>query len=274
MTCGVTRIPFSGWIAAAFAAAASLTPCSAQQPAWDYAGGGFGGSDIHARDDHASPLFFGGWGIAPALQFLHAGEGNRQYVEASYSSAVLSSDPEYFRTENRRGRVRYAYTVPAAGVRAGGRPLLLFLGGSVTSFLSRSDYYYYIRPLAGYSTAIDSWYWSTSVDAAVRAEYGLGEREFLSLQCFFPLVSNVSRPQYSPSLVYSYTENTFKMRMFGRTEVFPKNLSCDLLLDFQIPLFWRFNAGATWEFYYASYDLPRELRMYMNSARGCIFFCY
>lgn len=256
------------------ASACWVSPSSAQQPAWDYVGGGFGGSDLRVRDDHASPLFFGAWGIAPALQFLHAGEGNRQYVEASYSSAVLSADPEYFRTENWRGRFRYAYVAGAADIRIADRPLLLFLGGSVTSFLSRSDYYYYIRPLSGYSTSIDSWYWSSSVDVAIRVEYCVAEREFVSLQCFVPLVSNVSRPQYSPSGDYSYTENTFKMRMFGRTVVFPKNLSCDILLDFQIPLFWRFNAGAGWEFTYASYDLPREMRMYMNTARGDIFFCF
>ena len=247
---------------------------SAQQGSWDYVGGGFGGSDFHVRDDHASPLFFGGWGIAPALQFLHAGEGNRQYFEASYSSAVLSADPEYFRAENWRGRARYACLVASGEFTLSGRPLLLFLGGSVTSFLSRSDYYYYIRPLSGYSTSIDSWYWSSSLDAGFRAEYALGEREFLSLQCFFPLVSNVSRPQYSPSGDYSYTENTFKMRMLGRTVVFPKNLSCDILLEFQIPVFWRFNAGLTCEFYYTSFDLPREMRMYMNTARGDIFFCF
>ena len=246
----------------------------AQQPSWDYVGGGFGGSDLRVRDDHASPLFFGAWGIAPSVQFLHAGESNRQYFEASYSSAVLAADPEYFRTNNWRGRARYAYIAPAAEVRMWDRPLLLFVGGSVTSFLSRSDYYYYIRPLNGYSTSIDSWYWSTSADIAVRAEYGIGEREFLSLQCFIPLVSNVSRPQYSPSTDYSYTDNTFRMKMFGRTVVFPKNLSCDVLLGFQVPVFWRLNAGVSCEFYYTSYDVPRELRMYVNVARGDVFFCF
>jgi len=251
-----------------------VSALQAQEGTWDYAGGGFGGTDFHVRDDHASPLFFGAFGIAPVVQFLHAGEGNRQFFEASYSPAVLAADPEYFRADNWKGRIRYAYMASVGEFSMGDRPLLLFLGGAVNSFLSRSDYYYFIRPLNGYSSAIDSWYWSSSVDVALRAEYGLGEREFVSLQCFFPLVSNVSRPQYSASGDYSYTENAFKLKMFGRTVVFPKNFSCDLLLEFQLPVFWRFNAGVSWEFYYTSYDLPRELRLYLNTARGGVFFCF
>ncbi|HTY58330.1 MAG TPA: hypothetical protein VMF59_05910 [Bacteroidota bacterium] len=249
-------------------------PLPAQQPSWDYAGGGFGASDFHVRDDHASPLVFRAWGIAPVVQFIHAGEGNRHYFEAAYSPALLSSAPANFRTDNWRGRIRYAYLVQAWDLGSAERPLRMFLGGSATSFLQRANYYYFIPPLNGYGTSIDSWYWSSSLDAAVNAEYDLAEREFVSVQCFVPLLSNVSRPRYSPSGDYSYTENTFKMKMFGRTQFFPKNISADILLSFQAPVFWRFNAGVSYEFYFASYDLPREVKMYMNNARGGVFFCF
>ena len=102
----------------------------------------------------------------------------------------------------------------------------------------------------------------------------MGEREFLSVQCFFPLLSNVSRPQYSPSADFSYTENVFKMKMFGRTQFFPKNLSCDVEFAFQAPLLWKFNGEVRYEFYYASYDLPREMKLYMNNLRGGVYFCF
>ncbi len=251
----------------------AVSPLVAQEASLDYVGGAFGGSDFHLRDDHASPLIFSAWGGTPALQYIHAGEGNRQYAEASYCFALIAAPPENFRTDNWRGRIRYAYLVSAAEFGPGDRPFRLFVGGSLNSFLSRSNYYYFIKPLNGYTTAIDSWYWSTSIDAAVHLEYGIAEREFVSLQCFVPLIGNVSRPAYSPSLDYSYTENTFRMKMFGRTEFFPKNLSCDVLLSIQFPVVWRFNAGASYELYYASYDLPREVKMYMNNLRVGAFFC-
>jgi hypothetical protein len=219
-------------------------------------------------------MIFSAWGIAPVLQYLHAGEESRHYFEASYYPSVLSTGPDNFRTYTWQGRGRYAYLRSIGGFGDPDRPLRLFLGGSLNSFLSRSDYYYFIKPLNGYSSTINSWYWSNSLDAAFQLEYGFAPREFLSLQCFVPILSNVSRPQYSPSGDYSYTENLWKMKMFGRTEFFPKNISCDLLFAFQVPVFWRFNFQVSYEFYFTSYDLPREVKMYMNNARGGVFFCF
>jgi hypothetical protein len=37
---------------------------------------------------------------------------------------------------------------------------------------------------------------------------------------------------------------------------------------------WRFNFQASYEFFFASYDLPREMKMYMNNVRGGVFFCF
>lgn len=78
----------------------AVSPVSAQVAAWDYVGGGFGGSEFHVKDEHASPMIYSAWGIAPVLQYLHAGEEHRQYAEASFFAAVLSSGPANFRTDN------------------------------------------------------------------------------------------------------------------------------------------------------------------------------
>jgi len=255
-------------------AAAAAFPCSAQQASWDYIGGGFGASDFHVSDAHASPMIFSAWGIAPTLQFIHAGERIRHYAEASFYSARLSTGLDNFRTDDWRGRGRYAFLLSVADFGEQDRPFRLFLGGSLNSFVSRSHYYYFITPLNGYGSSIDTWYWSHSLDVALHLEYGFAEREFLFLQLYVPLLSNVSRPQYSPGGDYSYTENVWKMNVFGRTEVFPKNVSCDLLLSFQVPLAWKFNIQFSYEFYFASYDLPRDVRMYMNNARAGLFFCF
>ena len=202
----VLRLP-----AVLLVSAIAVSPCVAQQTTLDYIGAAFGGSDFHTRDDHASPMIFSAWGIAPTLQFIHAGEQTRQYFEASYYSAVLSTAQDNFRTDNWRGRGRYAYLLSVGEFADTDRLLRLFLGGSLNSFLSRSHYYFFIRPLNGYASSIDSWYWSHSLDAALSLEYGIAEREFFSLQCYVPLLSNVSRPQYSPSGDYSYTENVWKI---------------------------------------------------------------
>lgn len=255
-------------------AAVAALPCPGQERTRDYIGGAFGGSDFHIRDDHASPLIFSAWGIAPTLQFMHAGEKSRHYFEASYSPANLMTTPDNFTTQGWIGKGRYAFLLAIAEFGGPGRPFTLFLGGSLSSFVSSSHYYYFIKPFNGYSSSIDSWYWSHSLDVALQLEYGIAEREFLFLQCCLPLLSNVSRPQYSPSGDYSYTENEWKMKVFGRTEFFPKNFSCDLLLAFQVPVVWMLNFQVSYEFFVASYDVPRDVTMYMNAARAGIFFCF
>ena len=254
-----------------------LTICSpsfAQEDNRNYLGGSFGGSDFHIKDDHASPLIFSSIGFAPSLQYIHKGDESRHYAEASYFYDYLGTSSDNFHTDNHRGRLRYCYLHSVTNIQVFGNKFGFFLGGSASSFLCHSEYYYLFIPPDFYGKTIESWYWSSSLDISAQLEYNPAPGEFLSVQLFLPIVSNVSRPKYSPSGNYNYIDNDWKFKMFGETKFFPKNFSVNALLTYHRPLIWNFNLQICYEFYYSSYDEPREVNMYMNNVSIGLFFCF
>ena len=243
----------------------------AQTKSESYLGGSFGGSDFHIRDIHASELIFRGVGIAPALQFINKGSASAQYAEASFYSDNLSATNANFNTNNWRARARYSYLHAIAGISSDN--LRIFLGGSLSSLFCASDYYF---SLSGNFTgrAISSWYWSHSIDLSVMADYSPAYRESFSLFLFFPVVSNVSRPQYSSSGDYSYTENNWKIKAFGTTESFIRNFSVNSILFYQRPVLGDFNLQLSYGFSYSFYGTPQDINMYMNDFRAGFFYCF
>ncbi len=244
-----------------------------QEDERNYLGTGFGGSDFHLKDAHASPLIFSSIGIAPTLQYMHRGEENRQYAEASYYYDNLATTADNFHTVNHRARGRYSYLHAITDIAVWDNDVHLFLGGSVSSFLCHSDYFYLYFP-PSYGRTTESWYWSNSLDLSFQAEYSPAQREFLSAQFFIPLVSNVSRPQYSPSGDYNYTDNDWKFKMFGKSAFLTKNLSLNTFLAYQRPIIGSFNVQLSYEFHYSIYHEPVEIAMYMNNIRAGLFYCF
>lgn len=244
----------------------------AQEDKRNFVGLSFGGSDFRLKDDHASPLIFGSIGIAPTFQFFHIGNKSRHSLEGSYYYANLSSSSANFNTANWRGRVRYSYVHLISNLEAWNRSFGIFLGGSINSFYERSNYYYAWNGSNG--TSIVTWYWTHSIDLTAQLEYSIARRESFSMMLYVPMISNVSRPKYLPSGDYNYEENTWKVKAFGETEVFPRNPSVNVLLNYQRSLFGNFDLRLSYEFYYSSYDKPTDMAMYMNSLRAGLFFCF
>jgi len=242
--------------------------------AQNYAGVGFGGTDFHIIDAHASPLIFGSLGITPDIQFIHKGENSLQYFEGSYYDNLLSSSSSNFNTQSWGGRLRFSFVQLIANPGILGRALSIYAGGSACTFFTRQDYYYYYKPSAANAVADVSWQWSHSLDISLAAEYDLTDREFLLAQIDMPVVSSISRPQYSPSEDYNYSENVFKIKMFGAAELFPNYFSLDIRLNYQRPLFWNFNMQIGYEFFYSYYNKPSDIKMYMNNFRGGLFYCF
>ena len=236
-----------------------------------YLGGSFGGSDFHLRDIHASELISRGVGIAPALQFLYKGSTSVHYADASYYFDNLSAANPNFHTDNWRARARYSYMHSITGISNGN--VRIFLGGSLSSFFCASDYYF---SLAGNFTgrAISSWYWSHSLDLSLMADYSPAYRESFSAFLFFPLVSNISRPQYSSSGDYNYTRNNWKLKAFGKTEFFINDFSVNAILLYQRPLLGDFNVQLSYGFSYSFYGTPQDINMYMNDFRAGFFYCF
>jgi hypothetical protein len=148
------------------------------------------------------------------------------------------------------------------------------LGGSVSSFFAKADYYFADRLHNADGRAISSWYWRHSLDAALRLECSIDDREFAFVQVSIPVVSNTSRPEYSPSGDYNYDENNWKIKVFGGTTWIPKDFAADVLVVYDRPFVGIVNLTFSYEFSYATYERPRELGIFVNALRAGVHFCF
>jgi hypothetical protein len=233
----------------------------------------FGGSDFHIKDLRASPLIFSSICIAPSFNYLHKGSSVRHYLEGSYFNDALTTISDNFRTDNDRVRLRYGFLYSITDFEILKTNFKIFLGGSAATYLCHSEYYYKWNP-SGYARAMESWYWSNSVDLSAQLEYERSSREFIILQLFIPLYSNVSRPKYSTTADYNYIDNDWKFKMFGKSESLPSNISINSNITYQRELYWNFNLQINYEFYYSFYKKPKEISMFMNNLRAGLTYCF
>jgi hypothetical protein len=236
----------------------------------DLIGLSFGASNFHIADEHTSPLIFRGTGIAPSVTWQHTGIRNSQYAEGSFFYDNLSSSSDNFITENFMGRFRYSFLHKTSDSLSVKQRFEFSIGGSLTSFYCKSDYYFDMRNIRARSIA--SWYWSHSLDLAVQLNYFFSERNYLGLQIFSPLISNVSRPPYSSSGSYDYVTNEWVIKPFGRTVLFPQNFSVNTNMVYQLPVSAKLSIRLNWEFYFMNYTDPDDIGMYMNNFRIGIFY--
>lgn len=229
----------------------------------------FGASDFHIRDDHASPLFFRSIGIAPSIQYLHKTENEVHALECSYYYDYLSSDQPNFNTDNWRGSAKYTYARSVSEFSALGNSVNVYVGASVSSFLSLSQYRH-----NGDNLAITSWYWHHSLNAELCITYTMQNNDFAALQVSIPVVGNIARPEYSPSKNYSYKENEYEIQGFGETVLFPVNMSVNVSLSYRVSLSETFSLLGSYEFFYAGYAKPKEVDMYMNNFRAGLCICF
>jgi hypothetical protein len=238
----------------------------------DLIGLSFGASNFHITDEHTSPLIFRGTGIAPSISWQHTGARNSHYAEGSIFYDNLSSSSDNFSTENFRGRFRYSFLHNTSDSLSVNKRLEFSFGGSVTSFYCKSDYFFDLR--TNRARAIESWYLSHSIDIALQLNYFFSDRNYLGLQIFSPLISNVSRPPYSPSGDYDYDKNDWIIKPFGKTVLFPQNFSVNTNMVYQLPVSAKLSIRVNWEFYYMKYTDPDDIGMYMNNFRVGIFYLF
>ncbi|MCK9281842.1 MAG: hypothetical protein M0P71_14550 [Melioribacteraceae bacterium] len=251
-----------------------LTTAFAQGDVKNFIGGSFGVSDFHLKDIHASPLIYSGTNSTPSLQYFHNEEINSHYLEATYSFHPLTTLSDNLNTSTDIIRFRYSYVHSLTDFDFLEMKFKLFGGGSVGTFLSLSNYYQDQQATIPRIKIMKSWYWSHSIDISLQLLHELQPRQFFSLQLFIPLLSNVSRPQFSPSADFNYPELDWKLKMFGKTKFITDNFSVNTILTFQSPLYWKFNYQLSYEFFYSTYSEPKEVSMYMNSFRAGLFYCF
>ena len=251
-----------------FSITTSLCNSIQAQPS-DLIGLSFGASNFHIVDEHTSPLIFRGTGIAPSIQYIHNGSVLDHFVDGSFYYDNLSTSASNFNTENFRGRFRYSLFWAPLFNETTAKRFEFSLGGSVTSFYCKSDYYFDMPSMQARS--ITSWYWSHSLDFSSRVNYNLSHKDFINFRIFIPLLSNVSRPEYSPSGGYDYEKNEWIIKTIGKTEFFPANFSANAYLEYQHQIFTNLCLQFGYEFYFAAYNKPDEVSMYMNNFRLGMF---
>lgn len=237
----------------------------AQEETKNSIGLGFGTSNFHIVDEHSTPLVFRGTGIAPSIYFISDGSKNRHFLTGSFFYDNLNSSSDNFFTENYRVTGRYSFSHNLLKKQKTG----IYLGGSLSSFFCYSDYFFWVVP--SYARSITSWYWSHSFDLSMHLEYRISPRNLFTFHCYIPLVSNVSRPEYSPSGGYDYTENKWIIKSTGKNEIFPENSSVNIRMFLQHNMSKRISLIADYEFYYLKYKRPGVINMYMNNLRAGTF---
>jgi hypothetical protein len=226
-----------------------------------------GGSDFHLKDEHASPLIFSNTGFAPSIQYYHKGDNNIHYFEASYYRNYLSSTVPDFNTDNWSVKLRYSYLQNISDLRLFKHETKFFVGGSASTFFSKSNYYYFDKYYNMNFTSIWTWYWSHSLDLDMRMEYKVNDGKSLVIDFDLPVISNVSRPKYSPIGDYSYADNDWKIKTFGKTEFFWNNFVPNLSVFYLMAITDHIDLQLSYEFFYARYDEPVPVRQYMNNIR-------
>jgi len=235
----------------------------------DFIGLHFGASNFHIMDGHSSPLIFQGTGIAPSIQYMHIGSEINHIIDGSFYYDNLFTSADNFNTENFRGRFRYSLFCSASHNETAARRFEFSFGGSVTSFYCKSDYYFDLPTIRARS--ISSWYWSHSLDFSTMFNLKLSDRDCIDFRVYIPLVSNISRPEFSSSGDYDYVENDWVIKTFGKTEFFPANFSVNAHMDYRHQLFRRIILQFGYEFYFVTYDQPDQISMYMNNFRLGMF---
>jgi hypothetical protein len=230
----------------------------------------FGASNFHIVDEHSSPLFFSGTGIAPSIQYIHKGSGFDHFVDGSFYYDNLSTSSSNFYAEDFRGSFRYSLFYKPFFKEGTAKRFECSLGGSLTSFYSKTDYYFDLH--ANRARSISSWYWSHSLDFSARFNLTLSDRDFIDFRLYIPLISNISRPEYSSSGGYDYEKNEWIVKTFGKTEIFPANFSMNTHLDYRHQLSTHFSIQFSYEFYFATYNEPDHIGLYMNNFRVGMFY--
>ena len=234
-------------------------------------GPGFGLSDFHIIDEHTSPLIFRGVGITPSLEYHHWALKSIYSLEGTFYYDNLKSNSGNFNTENFRAGGRFSYYHSMMS-QTKSRRFMAFVGGSLTSFFCKSDYYFYLQNF--WARSICSWYWGHSVDLAVMTIFSISDKSSLWANVTIPVISNVSRPSFSPSGNYNYIKNDWTIRPFGKTEFVPENFIINTGLTYQHLLSRKISFRIKYEFYYLSCSHPESVYLYMNNFRALLLYCF
>lgn len=233
---------------------------------------GFGLSNLHILDVHASELLFRGTGIAPSIEYNRTQGKNSHILKGSFYCGKLSAFSDNYRMIRNAGQIQYSYLRTLFGRDFSDNHFDVSAGVSFSSTFMKSDYLYY--RMTAWATVIKSWYGSYSAGIATQLAYDWRQSNKIKLIFNMPLVSNVSRPEYSASGDYNYEKNDWQIKAFGNTRMIPDNLVFNTRFSYEHCLSGRFIMKAEYEFYFAKCDDPDLVKFYMNNLRIGILYAF
>jgi len=219
-------------------------------------------NNFHLLDDHATPIIFRGSAVTPSVEYHHSGRIGLHSIEGSYSHFELSAESDNYMTEIFSGHFRYSFFLLSVNKRSLKKVPVLAGGASISSTFIKSDYW--ILPATSWITGIESWYGCHSIDLAALFRYGFSDKDQIGIKFFLPLVSNVSKPEYSSSGDYNYETNGWDVKVFGKTMFITENFMTNIALSYERNLKRNLVFTAGYEFKYAQCMQPESVKWYMN----------
>jgi len=232
----------------------------------------FGLSNLHILDVHASDLLFRGTGFAPSIEYNRNRRKNLHILKGSFYCGKLSPSSDNYLMIRNAGQIQYSYLRTLFDRDILENHFDVSAGVSFSSTFMESDYLYY--RMSSWATVIKSWYGSYSAGITTQLTYDWRQSSKIKLIFNMPLVSNVSRPEYSASGDYNYEKNDWQIKAFGNTRIIPENLVFNTRFSYEHRLFRRFIMKAEYEFYFAKCDDPDRVKFYMNNLRIGILYTF
>lgn len=164
------------------------------------------------------------------------------------------------------GLLSYSYLRALDTWEIAGYPVIVLLGGGLSSFVANTDYNAFDAPTNSKSYD-QAWYWSHSLDLHAAVDVRLAERSTAAVRLTALLVRFVSRPEnghFLSSANQKVYDNFFKAFSRGKPEFAWENLV--LMFEVEYSYRWsdRFGIRGTYIFGYAATDRPLEMAMYSN----------
>jgi hypothetical protein len=221
--------------------------------------------DFHEKDEKLSNLIFRGICFSAKASYLYELSDSRHLINAHFSKGAINSDLK-LNDEVRQitASLDYTYLRKISRFHIMGKNADLFLGGCLKSYLfevlmTTSVPYYDIQ----YE---ESWYWSHSINFSLSGEYKLNELDKLSFWLNSPLMSLVSRPDYSLSMRnYEVQKNFTGALAYGEMDFFWNNIVIDAEIKYNKEIASNVDLQATYEFSYTSTKISQMLRLYSNN---------
>ena len=257
------------WVVSTVVAVAIVLPgrCAAQQPgaATAVLGVAVGTGDFHQRDDYVAPVTFHGAILSTSALFERRSGRTLVGVEGHFGLGHTNSSLLPRDVHQHVAQLSFAVLHELTSVQPPAHGLALFAGGGVSTFGGITDVVAR-DATTGYSYRDWSYYWSHSVDVAVRAELSASRRT-LAVRVTAPVFRLVARPNNGKDF---NGDNAWVSRSWpraltrGRPEYAWDRPVLFAQTELRQSLGGRLQFRAAYDFTYASSDRPLPLGMYMN----------